>query len=52
MRIEQQGDFDEAVVGDLREVFLPPESFDMVYCSFCSSTWPEPKRYLTGCSQP
>lgn len=33
-RSEQAGDLDEAIVGDLREVALSPESYDVVYCSF------------------
>jgi SAM-dependent methyltransferase len=34
MRIEEQGDLDEAIVGDLREVPLSPDSYDVIYCSF------------------
>jgi SAM-dependent methyltransferase len=34
MRIEQVGDLDEAIVGDLREVTLKPEFYDVIYCSF------------------
>jgi SAM-dependent methyltransferase len=34
MRIEEVGDLDEAIVGDLREVTLSPEFYDVIYCSF------------------
>jgi SAM-dependent methyltransferase len=34
IRIEQVGDLDEAIVGDLREVTLEPELYDVIYCSF------------------
>jgi SAM-dependent methyltransferase len=34
MRMEQVGDLDEGIVGDLREVTLEPEHYDMIYCSF------------------
>jgi SAM-dependent methyltransferase len=34
MRIENEGDLDEAIVGDLREVALSPEFYDVIYCSF------------------
>lgn len=34
IRIEQAGDLDEAIVGDLREVTLQPEFYDVIYCSF------------------
>ena len=34
MRIEQAGDLDEAIVGDLRDVLLLPEVYDAIYCSF------------------
>ena len=30
----EQKDLDKAIVGDLRTVALPPEIFDVVYCSF------------------
>lgn len=34
LRREQTGDLDEEILGDLRTVELPPNSFDVVYCSF------------------
>jgi len=34
MRQEQQGDLDEAIVGDLLSCELPANSFDVAYCSF------------------
>jgi SAM-dependent methyltransferase len=34
IRTEQVGDLDEAIVGDLREVTLEPELYDVIYCSF------------------
>jgi SAM-dependent methyltransferase len=34
LRIEKVGDLDEAIVGDLREVTLQPEFYDVIYCSF------------------
>src|SRR5687768_4518033 len=34
MRIEQSGDLDEAIVGDLRDAPLEPGSFDVVFSSF------------------
>jgi SAM-dependent methyltransferase len=34
IRREVQGDLDEEIVGDLRTLALPPESFDVVYCSY------------------
>lgn len=33
-RASVQKDLDRAVVGDLREVDLPPQSYDVIYCSF------------------
>ncbi|MDS1269777.1 class I SAM-dependent methyltransferase [Lipingzhangella sp. LS1_29] len=34
MRLEEHGDLDEAIVGDLRSVELPTESYDVVFCSW------------------
>jgi SAM-dependent methyltransferase len=34
IRREVQGDLDEEILGDLRTVELPAESFDVVYCSY------------------
>jgi 2-polyprenyl-3-methyl-5-hydroxy-6-metoxy-1,4-benzoquinol methylase len=34
MRQARQGDLDEAIVGDLRDVSLPPNAFDVAYCAF------------------
>lgn len=34
IRREEHGDLDDEILGDLRTASLPPESFDVVYCSF------------------
>lgn len=34
IRREEHGDLDDEVLGDLRSVDLPADSFDVVYCSF------------------
>jgi SAM-dependent methyltransferase len=34
MRIENAGDLDEAIVGDLRNVSLAADAYDVAYCSF------------------
>jgi SAM-dependent methyltransferase len=34
LRMEKMHDLDEAIVGDLRTVELPPGHYDIVYCSF------------------
>ena len=34
IRQEKQGDLEEAIVGDIRNVDLPAGAFDVVYCSF------------------
>jgi SAM-dependent methyltransferase len=34
VRADQVGDLDEAIVGDLREVKIPSETYDVAYCSF------------------
>ena len=34
MRTDQVGDLDEAIVGDLREVTLSSNFYDVIYCSF------------------
>ena len=34
LRQDEQGDLDEAIVGDLRTVQLPAAAFDVVYCSY------------------
>lgn len=34
IRADQFGDLDEAIIGDLREISLLPDSYDVAYCSF------------------
>lgn len=34
MRTDEVGDLDEAIVGDLREAVISPETYDVAYCSF------------------
>jgi SAM-dependent methyltransferase len=34
IRTDQFGDLDEAIVGDLREISLLPDFYDVIYCSF------------------
>ena len=45
-RVETVGDLDVAVVGDLRSVTLPEDSFDVVFCSYVLEHVTDPEAIL------